>query len=380
LSKRFDTETVHFPEKINSDNVSKSQPIYQTSAFTFEDLDAMESYYQGEKEYLYTRYGNPNTKDLGQGVAKLEGAPRGAATSSGTSAILAGILSVVRSGDHVVACEDIYGGTYHLLANELNDFGIEVTFVSFTDRDQIEAAIKQNTKLLYSESITNPLLRLENLEQMVEVAKHHELVTMIDNTFATPYLLRPYEHGIDLVVHSATKYIGGHSDVTAGVLTGKELYMEKAMKKIVSLGLNLGPFDGWLGSRGLKTLSVRMQKHVENAAKLADCLRESTGVKKVFYPEFVSDKGNGAVVTVALGERYDLKKFFENLAWVKIVATLAGAETSVSYPVGSSHRPFSEEMRNRMGITEDLVRISVGIEDAEDIIEAISQALEKSLR
>lgn len=380
MGKRFDTETVHFPRKISRENASKSQPIYQTSAFTFEDLDAMESYYEGEKEYIYTRYGNPNTDDLGQGIAKLEGAPLGAATSSGTSAILAGILAVAHSGDHIVACEDIYGGTYHLLANELRDFGIEVTFLSFTDRDQIKEAIKQNTKLLYSESITNPLLRVESLEQMVEIATQHKLVTMIDNTFATPYLLRPCERGIDLVVHSATKYIGGHSDVTAGVLAGKEPYMEKAKKKIVSLGLNLGPFDGWLGSRGLKTLSVRMQRHVENAVQVADFLKDKTDVSKVFYPEFVSEKGNGGVITIALGERYDIKKFFENLGWIKIVATLAGTDTTVSYPVATSHRPFSEEKRKRLGITPDMVRVSVGIEDAQDIIEAFSDALEKSLR
>jgi cystathionine beta-lyase/cystathionine gamma-synthase len=380
LSKRFDTETVHFPKKLKGENVSKSQPIYQTSAFTFEDLDEMESYFESKKDYFYTRMGNPNTNDLAGGIANLEKTPLGAATSSGISAILAGVLSVVQNGDHIVACEDIYGGTYQLLAHELLDFGIEVTFAPFSDWDEVEAAIKPNTKLLYSESVTNPLLRVENLDKMVEVAKKNDLVTMIDNTFASPFLLQPYTHGVDIVVHSATKYIGGHSDVTAGVLAGKEAYIAKAKAKMTNLGLNLGPFDGWLASRGLKTLSVRMEKHNQNAAKLADFFKENTDINKVFYPEFVSPKGNGAIVTVGLGQRYDVKKFFQNLSWIKIVPTLAGAETSVSYPLGTSHRSVPEETRNKLGITPDIVRISIGIEDAEDIIEAFSEALKKSFR
>jgi cystathionine beta-lyase/cystathionine gamma-synthase len=376
----FDSKTVHFQNKIKSETISKSQPIYQTSAFAFEDLDDLEAFYGGKKDYLYTRVGNPNTDDLGNGVAMLEGASKGVATSSGVSAILAGVLSVVETGEHIVACEDLYGGTYQLLASELKSFGIEVSFVSFENINSIEQAIKSNTKLIYSESITNPLLRVEDLEAIAALGKKNSITTMIDNTFATPYLIRPLEKGIDLVVHSATKYIGGHTDVTAGVVAGSAKLIEKAKAKVMNLGCNLSPFEAWLGCRGLKTLSVRMERHVDNAAKLAERLRGNKFVNKVYFPNDASEKGNGAIVTIELDTSCDLNLFFRSLSWVKIVPTLAGVETSVSYPLGTSHRAVPQETRVRLGITENLVRISVGIEDSNDIITTFEQAVEKSLR
>ncbi|HET7578755.1 MAG TPA: aminotransferase class I/II-fold pyridoxal phosphate-dependent enzyme [Bacillales bacterium] len=379
MSKKFDTQSVHFSQPISHKNQSKTKPIYQTSAFVFQDLDDLESFYQGEKDYLYTRTGNPNTDELGEGTALLENAPMGVAASSGLSAILAGILSVVQSGDHIVACEDLYGGTYQLIGEELSSFGIEATFVSFDQEDAIRKAIRPNTKLLYSESITNPFLREESIKQMVDIARDCELVTMIDNTFATPYLLQPYTQGIDIVVHSATKYIGGHSDVTAGVVVGSPIYMEKAKEKVVNLGLNLSPSEAWLACRGLKTLGVRMEKHNHNARQLADYFR-GQDVRTVYYPESVSEKGNGAIVSVDLGENYEVQAFFQNLSWVKIVPTLAGVETTVSYPLSTSHRAVPPEIREKLGITEGLVRLSVGIEDGDEIVEIFDQALKKSKR
>lgn len=375
---KFNTKTVHFQKKSEEKNVSKSQPIYQTSAFSFKDLDDMEDFFRGNKEFLYTRYSNPNTEDLGQGVAQLEGAPKGVATSSGMSAILAGVLSVVGHGDHIVASEDIYGGTYQLFANELKEFGIEVSFISMNNLLEIEQAIKENTKLLYSESITNPLLRVEDIDGLVTLAKKFNLKTMFDNTFATPFLIKPYELGADLVVHSATKYIGGHSDVTAGVLVGDEMIMAKAKSKVVNLGCNLSPFEAWLACRGLKTLAVRMSCQVKNAQALADYLRNNESIKKVYYPTTVSENGNGAIVTIDLGEKCDLNLFFQSLNWIKIVPTLAGVETSVTYPVGTSHRSVPDSIRSKLGITKGLVRVSLGIEDSEDIIQAFSEAIEKA--
>ncbi|WP_165999271.1 PLP-dependent aspartate aminotransferase family protein [Bacillus sp. Cs-700] len=375
----FDTKAVRFPRKPKADTASKVQPIYQTSAFVFEDLDDLESFYEGKKDYLYTRVSNPNTDDLGMGVADLEGAPKGIATSSGLSAILAGVLSVVKAGDHIVACEDLYGGTYSLFHGELPDFGIEVSFVDFTNKEKIESAIRPNTKLLYTESVTNPLLRVEDLDLLKNLGHKHKLVTMVDNTFATPYLLQPYQLGIDLVVHSATKYIGGHSDVTAGVLVGREDLMAKAKAKVINLGTNLSPFEAWLGCRGLKTMSVRMERHVRNAAILASELKNVTGIKNVYYPEYVAERGSGAMVSIELDDETDVKTFFKSLGWVKIIPTLAGLDTTVSYPIATSHRTVPEDTRQKLGINKQLVRISVGIENENDIVDAFKNAVEKSL-
>ncbi|TWI53943.1 trans-sulfuration enzyme family protein [Halalkalibacter nanhaiisediminis] len=374
----FNTKTVHFQTKEMARNASKAKPIYQTSAFVFSDLDDMESFYEGEKEYLYTRYSNPNTDDLGKGVALLEEAEDGVATSSGMSAILVGILAVASQGDHIIASDDLYGGTYQLFAKELPNFGINVSFVSFKDLDNVKKAITNKSILLYTESITNPLLRVEKLEEVIQLAKAHNIKTMIDNTFATPYLLQPATLGADLVVHSATKYIGGHSDVTAGVLVGEQSLVNKAKSKVISLGCNLSPFEGWLACRGMKTLSVRMERQSANAQALAEALLLYPDVAHVYYPEFVSNKGNGAMVSIDLAVDVNVEQFFRSLGWIKIAPTLAGVETTVSYPIRTSHRTIPDELRNELGIGKQLIRISVGIEDEHDIISAFRQAIDLS--
>lgn len=373
---KFDTQTVHFQQKLTAPVQSKASPVYQTSAFVFKDLEEMEAAFQKTDYFYYTRVNNPNTQDLGHGVAQLEGAPKGVATSSGLSAILAGVLSVAKCGDHIVASEDVYGGTYTLLSRELTAFGIDVSFVPFANLEQVKRAIRPNTVLLYSESITNPLLRVEQIEHIVQLAQSHQLKTMIDNTFATPYFIRPYEMGVDLVVHSATKFIGGHSDVTAGVLVGNEDVMASAKERVVNFGSSLSPLEAWLACRGLKTLSVRMERQAKNAATLAEHLKRHPSVKRVYYPKGVSAKGNGAVVSMELSDACHVASFFKSLSWIKIVPTLAGVDTSVSYPAGTSHRTLPADMRDRLGITSNLVRISVGIEDAEDIILAFDNALD----
>jgi cystathionine beta-lyase/cystathionine gamma-synthase len=371
----FHTQNVHFPAKEKAKEISKTKPIYQTSAFTFSDFDDMEQYFNGDKSYLYTRMGNPNSDDLGRGTAELEGGEAGVASASGLSAILAGVLACAKSGDHIIATQDLYGGTWSLFSSDLQDFGIEVSFVNMEDRAEIEGAVKENTKLLYSESITNPLLRVEDIEGLAQIASSFNIKLMIDNTFATPYLIRPHELGADIVAHSATKYIGGHSDVTAGVVTGSADLMQKAKAKVSMLGSNIGPFDAWLGVRGLKTLSLRMEKQCANAKALAKALNGAAGVKKVFYPSAASARGNGAVVTIELEDDRDVMAFSKHLDWVKVVPTLAGLETSVTYPVATSHRPLPEETREMLGVTKQMIRISVGIEDERDITEVFEQAL-----
>jgi cystathionine beta-lyase/cystathionine gamma-synthase len=376
MAGNFETEVLHSIHKKAEGIKSKATPIYQTSAFTFNDLDELEGFYQGDGSYLYSRVGNPNTDELGQSVAALEQAEDGVAASSGLSAILAGVLAVVKSGEHIVAADDLYGGSFHLLKSELDRFGIETTFVPFSDLKKVEGAIKDHTKLLYTESITNPLLRVENLEVVIVLAKKRGLTVLIDNTFATPLYARPYLLGADLVVHSATKYIGGHSDVTAGVVVGRKDLIAEARARIVNLGANLSPFEAWLTCRGLKTLALRMRAQSENARLLAERLRENEKVARVYYPFEKGEKGYGAIVTIELAKHVDTNQFFKSLGWVKIVPTLAGVETTVSHPLKTSHRALPPEAQAELGITYEVVRISVGIEHAADIIEQFEAALE----
>lgn len=375
---KFETKILHQTKKQNRNIKSKITPIYQTSAFTFNDLDELEGYYQGNGNYLYSRVSNPNTDELGEAVARLEEAPAGVASSSGLSAILAGVLAVVRSGDHIVAADDLYGGSFHLISGELADLGVEVTVVPFSDVEKVEGAIQDNTKLLYTESITNPMLRVEDIDAVVRLAKKHGLTTLVDNTFATPYHCKPYTKGIDLVVHSATKYIGGHSDVTAGVLVGNAALIEKAAAKIANLGTNLSPFEAWLTCRGIKTLALRMKEQSSNAKKLAEALRNHPLVKHVYYPFEHGENGYGAIVTIELQETVDINEFFRKLSWVKIAPTLAGVQTIVTHPLTTSHRALPKEAQEELGITMGLVRISVGIEAADDIIDIFTHALEKA--
>jgi cystathionine beta-lyase/cystathionine gamma-synthase len=376
MNKHFDTEVLHTSQKGKRNITSKVTPIYQTSAFVFKDLDELEGYYHGNGQYLYSRVANPNTDELADSVARLEGSEDGVAASSGLSAILAGVLAVVKSGDHIVAADDLYGGSFHMLKAELSDLGIETSFVSFSEMDMVEKTIQPNTKLLFTESITNPLLRVEDLKTVVEIAKKHNITTLVDNTFATPYHCKPHALGVDLVVHSATKYFGGHSDVTAGVLVGKKDLIERAKTKIVNLGANVSPFEAWLTTRGIKTLALRMEKQSRNAQHLAEAFSKNPHIKKTYYPFGVSENGYGAMVTIELDRKVDVSEFFRSLGWVKIVPTLAGVETTVSHPLTTSHRALPSEVCEALGITKELVRISVGIEHVEDIINQFNRAVE----
>ncbi|MDN7226204.1 PLP-dependent aspartate aminotransferase family protein [Planococcus liqunii] len=363
----METKTVHTAKAGERTIHPKVMPLYQTSAFSFSSLEELEGYYEGNGTYLYSRTANPNTDALGETVANLEGAPKGVAASSGMSAILAGILAVVQAGDHVLAAQDVYGGTFHLLKEELVRLGIGVHFADFSNISEIEKSLIDfpEIKLLFSESITNPFLRIEDIEVLVQLKKHYGVKVMIDNTFATPYAVRPFELGADLVAHSATKYLGGHSDVTAGVLAGDKELIALAANRIVNMGMNLSPFEAWLTLRGIKTLSLRMKAQTANAQAIAEFLKDKA---QVWYP------GKGAIVTFALPESVDISKFFSSLGWIQIVPTLAGVETTVSYPYGTSHRALSEEDKEKIGVTRQVVRLSAGIEGTEDILAQLGAA------
>lgn len=363
----IDTKSVHTSTMQERIIRPKVMPVYQSSAFSFSSLEELEGYYEENGTYLYSRTANPNTDALGETVAKLEGAPRGVAASSGTSAILAGILSVVQAGDHVLAAVDVYGGTFHLLKEELQRLGITVHFTDFSRIGEIEQILIDypEVKLLLSESISNPFLRIEDIEVLSQLKKHYGVKVMIDNTFATPYTFTPYLQGADLVVHSATKYLGGHSDVTSGVLVGDAELIAEATKRVVNMGLNLSPFEAWLTIRGIKTLPLRMEKQNANAQAIADFLKDKA---RVWYP------GKGAIVSFELPEAIDVSRFFSSLGWIKIVPTLAGVETTVSYPFGTSHRALSAEEKERIGVTRQVVRLSAGIEGIEDILGQLDKA------
>ncbi len=376
----FETRVVHNKVEQETAVHSKSTPVYQTSSFTFKDLDHLESYYEGETAFSYSRENNPNTEELGQSVANLEEAEAGVAASSGTSAILAGILAVVKAGDHIVAAEDLYGGTYNLITKELTSFGIEVTIVSFADPKEVEQAIQENTKLLYTESVSNPFLRVENLEKLVELARRYGLFTMVDNTFATPYLLQPCKQGVDIVVHSATKYIGGHSDVTSGVVVGSKEIMAQAKRKVISLGANLSPYEAWLTQRGAKTLALRMKRQSANAKEVADSLKQEELVERVYYPDHVSENGHGAIVTIELSRKTEIERFFRSLGWIKLTPTLGGIETTVSYPIKTSHRSLTDEERNKIGVNDYVVRLSIGIEESADMVSQFKEAITHSVK
>lgn len=388
MKQGFSTTSVHGGKKKEELNGSKTLPIYQTSVFTFKDLDESEAYYQHGDRYMYTRMGNPNQRALGEAVAQLEDGSDGVATSSGMSAIMAAILAYVGQGDHILCNEEIYGGTSTLLEHELSRFGIETTFVDLTDELSWPKAIKKETKLLITEVITNPLLKVIDIRRVVEIARSHGIKVVIDNTFTTPFLTKPLQIGADLVVHSATKYIGGHSDVTAGVVAGHQPDINRVREITVHYGSSLSPFEAWLGSRGLKTLALRMEKQCANALQAANFLDAHPKVKEVYYPGLIIHPHHllatdwfgekyGAVVSFTISNEEQINEVFRGFNLIKYAPTLAGVESIVSHPETTSHRYWDEDRRIKAGITKGLIRLSVGVEDVEDIIEDLDQALNR---
>ncbi|TRY25094.1 PLP-dependent transferase [Brevibacillus sp. LEMMJ03] len=380
VGERFETRTVHIGHKPLRQVASKSTPIYQTSVFAFSGLEDVERYYAGEGEYLYTRNGNPNQAELALAVARLEQAEAGVSAASGMGAIMAGLLAVLGPGDHVLASHELYGGTYALLHKELSRFGIELECVDLRRNASLAPHVRPQTKLLFMETITNPLLSVPDMPYWIGEAKQYGLAVMVDNTFATPYLVRPIQLGADLVVHSATKYIGGHSDVTAGVLVGRRDLVGRASEIVVNYGASLSPFEAWLTARGLKTLALRMERQCDNASEVARFLRNHSAVKRTYYPDSASTSffhrgKQGAMISFCLADEEKVYDFFRALDWIKLAPSLAGVETSVSHPVTTSHRALTEEQRREAGITQGLIRLSVGIEAVEDIIAELDRAL-----
>ena len=379
-----ETKAVRGGTNLEKKNGPLSTPIYQTS--TFEVTDNEQQLRATPTDMFYTRYGNPTHTVAERAIAELEGTDQALLFASGMNAITTSMLALLKSGDHVVAQRDIYGGATKFLGEWLPKLGIETTFVDTTEYDQHERAIRPNTKLLYVESPTNPLVRVVDLRRIVAIAREHGLITMIDSTFATPINCRPADFGIDLIMHSGTKYFGGHSDLIAGVVAGRADLIGQIHATRTTLGGCMDPHAAWLLLRGVKTLAVRVQRQNENALRVARFLAQHPNVRRVHYP-FVEGhpqralaieqmRGGGGIVSFEVeGTGEAARKLSENLILFTLAPSLGGVDSLVSIPVLTSHAMIPAEHRAKMGITEQLIRLSVGIEHVDDLIADLEQAL-----
>jgi cystathionine beta-lyase/cystathionine gamma-synthase len=376
------TEILHAAAARDERTGALSVPVHHASTFHQADIDE-------PQEWEYSRSGNPTRHELEKLLASLEGGAAGYAFASGMAAITAALTAFVGTNDHIVAAKDIYGGTYRLLTTYLDKFGVKHTFVDTTDPESVENAITSDTKILLLETPSNPLLKVTDLSAMVSIAKKHQLLTIIDNTFMTPYLLRPLEFGIDISVHSATKFLGGHSDLIAGAVISKTVEHGKAVKRIQNTcGGILGPDDSWLLIRGIKTLAARMDTQCDSAIVLAEWLSKQTWVQEVFYPgltkhpghEIIKDQasGFGAVVSVKVASTELALQIMKRVKIWNVAVSLGGVESILSYPRLMSHAAIPPSERHLLGITDNLIRLSVGLEDVNDLIADLHSAISES--
>lgn len=356
-----------------------STPIYQTSTFMQDELGK-------HRGYEYSRTGNPTREALEALIAELEGGEAGFAFASGMAAITAA-LSLFQSGDRIVISSNVYGGTFRVLDQIFRHFGFAYTIADTTDLKALEAAITPDVKAVLVESPANPLLTVTDLAAAAEIAHQHDALLIVDNTFMTPYLQRPLELGADIVLHSATKYLGGHSDVIAGLAVVKTKELAERLHFIQNAtGGILQPFDSYLLIRSIKTLGVRMDRHVENAEALARLLRDHEAVKTVYYPGLPDAQGfeingrqaknGGAMISFELNEGYDIRRFFQNLRLIALAESLGGVESLVCHPASMTHASIPREIRQKVGITDGLIRLSVGIENLRDLIQDLRMSME----
>lgn len=376
---KFGTKVLHTGHEIDPATGAVSMPVYQASTFKQPSVENF-------GPYDYARSGNP-TRDALEGViAELEGGTRGFAFASGMAAI-SSVFLLFSPGDHLVVCEDVYGGTYRALTKLFSRLGIRTTFVDTTAPEKVRAAITPETKAIYLESPSNPLLKITDLEAMAAIAKEKGLLTMIDNTFMTPYFQKPLELGIDIVIHSATKYIGGHSDVLAGLVVVKDRKLAGEIKFIQnSFGAVLGPQDSWLLMRGIKTLKVRMDQHQAGALAVAQWLREQPEITEVFYPGLPDHpgyeinrkqaSGYGGIVSFKAKTDELARQILNNVRLAAFAVSLGAVESIISFPTKMSHAGMPPEVRQAQGITDNLIRLSVGLEEPEDIIADLHRAIQ----
>ena len=380
-----ETKAVRGAADLEKKNGPLATPIYQTS--TFEVIDNDEQLRATHTDHFYTRYGNPTNTVAEETIAELEGVDAALTFASGMGAITTTLMALLKNGDHVVAQRDIYGGVNKFLSQWLPKMGIETTFVDTTEYQQHARAIRPNTRLLYLESPTNPTLRVVDFTKVAALAKQHKLLSMIDATFGTPINQHPAEFGIDLVMHSGTKYLGGHTDLICGAVAGRHELIEKIWDTRTTLGNCMDPHASWMLVRGLKTLAVRVARQNDNAQRVAEFLSEHAKVRAVHYPFLKSHpqyavaraqmSGAGGMVSFEVeGTGEDARRVTEAMRLFTLAPSLGGVESLVSIPVLTSHLTVPSEERKKMGITEQMIRLSVGIENADDLIADLEHALE----
>ncbi|WP_068786701.1 trans-sulfuration enzyme family protein [Paenibacillus phocaensis] len=378
---KFETKLIHFGSEVDEATGASSVPIYQASTFHHHDI-------YNPPQHDYSRSGNPTRQALEDYIAVLEGGVQGFAYASGMAAI-SSTLMLLSAGDHLIVTEDVYGGTYRLLSTILSRMNIETTFVDMTQPEQVKAALKANTKAVYMETPSNPTLKITDIADISAWAREKGLLSIVDNTFMTPYYQRPIELGTDIVLHSATKFLGGHSDVLAGLAVARTEEVARQLKYVQNgLGTVLGAQDSWLLMRGMKTLGARMAHSEISARKLADWLSRRGDIDAVYYPGLpdhpgreVQEKqstGYGAVVSFDVGSGERAKRLL-NLVKLPLVAVSLGAvESILSYPAMMSHASMPPEVRAERGITDGLLRFSVGLEDIDDLLADLDEALRNS--
>lgn len=375
----LNTVCTHVGEVKDTQFKGAISPIYLSSSYAFEDID----------EKRYPRYFNtPNQQALCEKVAALEHTEAALIFGSGMAAISTSLLAFLHKGDHVVLQNALYGGTMNLVLEEFDKYGIEYSFTKSLDIKDFKKEIRENTKVIYIETPSNPLLKVTDIRKIVKLAKKHHAITMIDNTFASPVNQLPATLGIDIVIHSATKYFGGHSDILAGAIAASDAHIDQIFQLAKNLGGSLSDFTVWMLERSLKTLGIRVKEQNKNALRLARFLEKHEAVAKVYYPGLKSHEdyklaksqmlGFGGMMSFELKAAYDVSKFFKSLQLIKPSMSLAGVESTVLSPTQTSHSLLTAEERKKQGIADGLIRFSVGIEDRKDIIADLNQAIKKA--
>lgn len=372
-------------------SVPKVLPIYMSSVFSFDDVPSLDAVYANEADgYVYSRMSNPSTDAAAELLAAAEGAEGALVFSSGMAAIINAIIANVQAGDHIVSSPVLYGGVYDYFKHELPRFGVEVTFVEFNDPANVEAAIRPNTKIVYTETISNPLMEVDDLPAIAKIAHAHGCKMIVDNTFATPAVARPLDMGADIVVYSATKYLGGHSDIIGGAVVSDQENIAQVHRCFTLYGAIMGPMEAWLLCRSLRTLDMRVEQHSRNALKVAQFLESHPKVEKVYYPGlesspsyalaqklFVDGRCGGMLSADIAGGEQGASTLIKACKTIKFVPSLASYATTLSYPAKTSHRAYSPEDMKAAGISMGQLRFSIGLEAPEDIIAELDEALKK---
>ena len=386
MSKHFETQAIRNQTE-RSQFSEHSTPLYLTSSFVFEDAEEMRASFAEEKERnLYSRFTNPNTTEFVDKIVAMEGAETGYAFATGMSAIFSTFAALLNAGDHIVSCRSVFGSTHSMFTKYLPKWNIETSYFKVDEVDLVESLIKENTKILYIETPTNPAVDILDLAVIGEIAKKHNLIFIVDNCFATPYVQQPIKFGADLVIHSATKLIDGQGRVLGGVTVGREDLMREIYLFARNTGPAMSPFNAWVLSKSLETLSIRVEKHAENALKVASFLEGNRNVEFVKYPFLKSHPQykvakkqmslGGNIVAFEIKGGIDAgRKFLDSIKMCSLSANLGDTRTIVTHPSSTTHGSLSEEDRLEVGITDGLVRVSVGLENILDIIEDIEQAL-----